>query len=142
MGAAELGHAVIVAYIELGSAKACDDIETEVGQKYAASIGKPHPMPPDIVGPGKFPCGLTVETPYAQLSPAQQALVFKQSHYRKALRYDDGTGGVLEVDDVIDALPALTGAKVQKPALSSKAQALVDAKGSAALAAVQALAGG
>lgn len=118
----------ITGYVELATARQCDDLETEIGQKYAASIGKPWPMPPDVVGPGTFPCGLAVETPFAQLTPAQQALAPRQTRYVRALRHDDGVGGVLEVDEVIDALPGMTLTKRTREQLTARNRTLLDAR--------------
>lgn len=117
----------ITGYVELATARAADDLETDIGQRYAASIGAPWPMPPDTVGPGRFPCGLATAAPFAQLAPEQQALVYRQPYYTRCLRHDDGVGGVLVVDETIDALP-VTLTKRTRAQLSARSRSLLDAR--------------
>jgi hypothetical protein len=128
VGAARMGGPVsTTGYVECETGTEADLLEVEIGQEYAASIGKPWPMPPDIVGPGPYPCGLATPTPYASLAPARQTKVFHQTHYVRAQRYKDGTeGGVLVVDETIDGLSDMAFTKVDLAGLSLKARALVE----------------
>lgn len=120
---------MITGYVELATASEADALEIEIGQRYAASIGSPWPMPPDVVGPSAFLSGLSAPIGFAQLTAEQQALVFRQAYYTRALRHDDGVGGVLVVDETIDALPGLTLTKCTREQLSARSRALLDAHG-------------
>lgn len=78
-----------------------DAAEEAMGRALADDIGKAYPMPPDIVGPGLYPCGLTEWTAYEDLTPEQQAACPKQSRAVCALRVEGDSGGLIVVDSFV-----------------------------------------
>jgi len=78
-------------YIEIQTIGEAEILEVLISKAKAQSDGKPYPIPPDIVGPGKFPCNLSVATTYENLTPEQANNCPKQE---KVSHVIEGTGGV------------------------------------------------
>lgn len=79
-------------YIELSTAKAAADTEEALGRAYAASLGKPWPMPPDAYGPGRQP---------------EPRAAYYQRYLVRAMPTAKGAA-VLPVDATVDALNGAT----------------------------------
>jgi hypothetical protein len=99
-----------MSYIVIEDDAALDALDEAAGRKLAEAEGRPYPIPPDVVGPGRYPCGLTSWTPYAQLPEAKRARVWHRTSGAEVLRVEGQTGGLVKVDD---AMRALDGEKVQ-----------------------------
>ena len=69
-------------YFESASDSDMDDLEEAMGRHYAATVGKPYPIPPDTVGPGRQPADAT---PY------------HTRYYHRFLRH--ASGGVIRLND-------------------------------------------
>lgn len=130
---------MITGYVELATDAEVDAFEIELGRRFAAARGLSYPMPPEVVGAGKWPLGLARPTPYAQLTVEQKTLLVRrcpgalQTRYKSALRYYDAqarkvaVGGVFELDETCDVLGMPPGTvRKTKAQLSARARARCD----------------
>lgn len=81
-------------YIELDTDAELERFEEWLGRKYIASLGESYPSVPDWWGPGR--------------QPEDPSVVVQRFYRYGEPKEDDGSGGVVEVDDWMLTLPAST----------------------------------